>query len=327
MPMGLLIIIITAVVRFWLVVNLPIQFLPLDVPKGAAFIRLAADATTGLELESFNQFTFTGPGYPLFLVLTNFSGLPLSVMHAFFQTVAIAAVALIEFRLTRSRWAAAPTFIALAFCPVGLSFHRVLPDQIYWAQTLLAFSLFATMIFAPLRGLLAAVLAALAGLILGWTFHTSEAGSWLLIAFVLVSFGGIWPVRHRKQELLYLTRNFCVAAVGFVAISLAFLTVPAVDVDVDQRNSRLPPQVSFPRAFFTIVESIFYPDLASCFVSVESVDFRSYWRFLNYPRVRSVPPNGEVTTLGWYYDSQSIEWPAFRGYTQEGQESSSIANT
>ena len=60
---------------------------------------------------------------------------------------------------------------------MGLALHRVLPDQIYWAQTLLAFSLFATIMFAPPTGRSSALIAAgLTGLIFGWTFLTGEGG-------------------------------------------------------------------------------------------------------------------------------------------------------
>ena len=83
MPMGFLTIIIAAAVRFWLVANLPIQFLPHDIPKDAALLRLAADATIGLEQGSFNQLTFTGLGYPLFLVFTSFSGSALGYARLF----------------------------------------------------------------------------------------------------------------------------------------------------------------------------------------------------------------------------------------------------
>ena len=121
-----------AAARVWLVFNLPIRLLPYDVHEDGLFIRIAADPASGIWLGKFNQLALLkGPGYPFFLAVTSFSGLPLSASHALFQTVAISVTAWAVFRLTRSRASAAATFIALAFCPVGLALHRVLPDQIY----------------------------------------------------------------------------------------------------------------------------------------------------------------------------------------------------
>jgi hypothetical protein len=169
MPIGFLIIVLTAAARFLLVVNLPIRFLPYDLGEDGLFMRLAADRASAVWPGEFNQFILLkGPGYPFFLAVTSISGLPLSAAHALFQTAAISATAWIVFRVTRSQWGATATFVALAFCPVGLALHRVLPDQIYWAQTLLAFSLFATIMFAPPTGRSSALTAAgLTGLIFG----------------------------------------------------------------------------------------------------------------------------------------------------------------
>src|ERR1700691_5279418 len=148
-----LVILLAAAARFVLILNLPIRILSNDVLGDGLYLRLATNLASGANIGGFNQFSLVkGPGYPLFLAPTNLSGLPLSVAHALFQTAAITAMAWTVFRLTRSRSGAVATFIALAFCPVGIALHRVLPEQIYWAQTLLAFSLFAILSFAPPRG-------------------------------------------------------------------------------------------------------------------------------------------------------------------------------
>lgn len=94
-----------------------------------------------------------GPGYPAFLAVTSLSGLPLSAMHALFQIVATAVTAWGAYRLTASRTIAALVFLTLIFYPVGImpELQRVFRDQIYWAQTLLIFSLFTLLFFAPPR--------------------------------------------------------------------------------------------------------------------------------------------------------------------------------
>lgn len=319
-----LIILFAAAARFLFVLNLPIRFLPYDVHEDGLFMRLATNLASGVWLGDSDQFTVTnGPGYTLFLAATHLSRLSLSAAHALCQTAAIAVTAWAVFRLTRSQWGAAATFIALSFCPAGLAVRRVVPEQIYWAQTLLVFSLLAILLFAPPRGRRCAMMVAgLAGLIFGWTWFTGEEGIWFLPAFALMTAGGVWLVRRSKDELLALARDLGIAAAGFVAVNVAVLAT--------NLNAAALPRItslqwaSLPRSLVAAVETAWHPDLATatpfCSVSVESSDFRRYWTFLNKPHVKAVEPNREVAAVGWYFDSQSNEWPVFKAYSQDGQE-------
>jgi hypothetical protein len=330
----LLIVLFAAVARFLLVLNLPIRILPYDVHEDGLFMRLAANLASGVWPGEFNQLTFLkGPGYPFFLAATSLSRLPLSAAQALFQTVAISAAAWVVFRLTRSQSGAAATFVALAFCPVGLALHRVLPDQIYWAQTLLVFSLFATILFTPPRRRFPSMaVAGLGGLVFGWTFLTGECGVWFIPAFAFLTLGAVLEVRRGRDELFALVRNLCVATAGFVAVNAAFLArgldTYGSPVGVAEQYFTSAQWSSLPRTFVPAVEAVWHPDLAattpSCSVSVESDDFKRYWRFLNYPRAKTVQPNREVAVVGWYYNDQSVEWPVFKAYTQDGQEIPSL---
>jgi hypothetical protein len=325
-----LIILVAAAGRFFLALNLPIRVLPNDVQDDGLFMRLAANFASGDWRSGFNQYALSkGPGYPVFLAVTSLSRLPLSAAHALFQTAAFLVTAWAVLRLTRSQWGAAATFMALAFCPVGLALHRVLPDQIYWAQTLLAFSLFATILFVPPRGrTAAAIVAGLAGLIFGWTLLTGEDGIWFLPAFAFLTAGAVWLARRSRDQLLSVVRNFCVATVGFAAVNVAFLIGNFGDyrppLGVGAQHFTATQWTSLPRNLVTAAEAVWQPDLAMatpfCSVSVESEEFKRDWTFLNKPRVNAVQPSREVTAVGWYYDSQSIEWPTFRAYNQDGQE-------
>ena len=77
---------------------------------------------------------------------------------------------------------------------------------------------------------------------------------------------------------------------------------------------------SLPRGLITAIEAVWRPPTLSSAVSVESEDFRRYWAFLNKPRVVTVQAHRELTTMGWYYDSQSFAWPVFRAFSQDGQQ-------
>jgi hypothetical protein len=319
-----LIILFAAAARFLLVVNLPIRFLPYDLREDGLFIRLATNLASGVWLGDSNQFTVTnGPGYPLFLAATHLSRLPLSAAHALFQTAAILVTTWAIFRLTRSQWGAAATFIALSFCPVGLAVRRVLPEQIYWAQTLLGFSLLAILLFAPpRRRSCAMIVAGLAGLIFGWTWFTGEEGIWFLPAFALLTAGAVWIIRRSKDELVALALDLCVASAGFFVVNVAVLATNLNTVHVPTITS--PQWASLPPILFAAAKTVWRPDLAMatpfCSVSIESSDFRRYWTFLNKPHVKTVEPNREVAAVGWYFDSQSVEWPDFKAFTQDGQE-------
>jgi hypothetical protein len=341
MPVRIFLVIFCATVaRFLLVLNLPIRFLPNNVHDDGLFMRLATNLASGVWLGDLNQFTFMkGSGYPAFLAVTSVSGLPLSAAHALFQAAAISAASWAVFRLTRSQWGALATFLALSFCPVGLALHRVVPDQIYWAQTLLVFSLFTIIVFAPPRDRAAAmIVAGLTGLIFGWTLLTGEEGVWFLPALGFLTIGAVLLTLHNRDDLRALGRNVCVVTAGFVAANIAVLTenlhvygsLGSGNVEQQFLSPIIKPKwISVPRTLVAAVEAILHPDLATatplCSVSVENDDFNRYWTFLNKPRVKTVQANREVGMVGWYYDSQSIAWPAFKAYNQEGQEIPSIA--
>jgi hypothetical protein len=326
----LLVILAAATARFFLVLILPIRFLPDEVRGDGQFMRLAANLASGDWHNEFSQYAFAKePGYPLFLAAASLSHLPLSAAHALFQTAAILVTAWAVFRLTRSPWGAAATFVVLAFCPAGLALHRVVPAQIYWAQTLLVFSLFASVLLGPPRGrVAAAVLAGLAGLVFGWTSLTGEGGIWFVPAFAFLTLGAVRLARRSRDELRAIVRNVGVTAAGVAAVFAVFLSgnfaVYGSLPGTGAQHFTAPQWAALPRNLVAAVEAVWQPDLAAatpfCSVSVESEDFKRYWTFLNEPRVNAVQASREVTAAGWYYDSQSIEWPAFKAYDQDGQE-------
>lgn len=235
-----------AVVRLVLTLNLPINFLYYAGHDDGLFMRLATNLASGHWLGSFSQFTLMkGPGYPIFLMLTSFSGLPVSATHALFQIFAVAFTAWVVYRLTASRGMAALTYVVLLFHPVAFvpEVQRVIRDQIYWGQALFVFSLFSLLLFAPPRKRSARIaVAVLAGVMFGWAWLTREEGVWFLPGLGLLLAGGILVNRSASSTLFIIGRNVCIAAVAFVAVNAVFMTCnffaygAFVGVDVKESN-------------------------------------------------------------------------------------------
>jgi len=321
------VLICAAAARFFLVVNIPLRILPDEAGGDGLFMRLASNLASGTPLDAPSHAALLKePGYPFFLTAVNLSGLPISAAHALVQIAAISAAAWAVLRLTKSQASALATLIALILCPVGLDLHRVLPDQIYWALTLLAVALLVIVVLAPPRSRFAAiVVAALAGSVFGWVVLGGNDGTWILPGCAFLVGGAVLLTRRDRDGLVALARNLSVMAAGFIAVALMFPSSAFHAYGSPASTAATGPQQgSISLALFAAVQIVWHPRLletvAACSVSVESDRFRQYWKFLNKPRVRAVPPNREVNAVGWYYNSESGEWPVFKAYNQDGQE-------
>ena len=237
---------IVVLVRIWLGVSLPLTFLPGAGADDGLYMSHAASLLSGNWLGPFNQFTLAkGPGYPLFLAFGSLTGLPISLVHALFQLLAIAMVAWAVFRVTGYRALSLGVFILLALHPAGITgeMERVVRDQIYWAQTLIVVALFAIVLLSPFRSRWAtAATSILAGLCLGWTWLTREEGVWLLPGLAILVAGAFlidWKKAGLSKAKLL---NLGMALLGFAVIQASFMTINRLEygsfvgVDVKERN-------------------------------------------------------------------------------------------
>ena len=186
-----------------------------------------------------------GPGYPAFLALSAVSGLSVAATHALFHIAAIAVAAWAVFRLTASLALTAIVFLLLVLHPVGIhpELQRIVRDQIYWAQSLAVFSLFAILFLAPPRGRRRALLlAVLAGAILGWAWLTREEGVWFLPGLGVVFVGALLRVVKQRPQLLSLLGSTAVAAAACLMVNATFAVGNRiaygtyVGVDFKERN-------------------------------------------------------------------------------------------
>ena len=424
------------------------------------FIRLATDIASGRWLGGFSQYTLMkGPGFPLFLAATSLSGLPLSATNGLLQIAAVSIAAWAVYRLTGSLSVAAALFIILMFSPVGFVLRRVNREETYWAQTVLVFSLLMVILFAPPRGRIAAIaVAAIAGLVFGWTWITREEGIWFIPGLGVLIGGAFFIGRKQSSVLIALVRNLGVAAIAFSAVIAAFMTANFIaygawiGVDFKERNftatinalqsidvgpviphvpvsyaarmaaakvssafaplnaelvpggplsgwedigceiyketcgdiaggwfmwalrdaaalhgfyrspriaadnfgkianeitaacsdgrldcrrrwlSYMPQMTSeqwagLPATFAAAVVMLAHPferdaprlgSLSSATTELTG-ELERDWAFLNFPRIKTFDPNHDMTVVGWYYDSQSAEWPLFKVYANDGR--------
>ncbi len=220
---GVIIILLAAIaIHVALLVNTPLVLLLNTPHDDELYMRLAANIASDHWLGPFDQFTLMkGAGYPLFLVMAAASGMPVSIAHAFLQIAAISTFSILLMRITRSRLLAAVVFAIVVLMPAYLDqeLMRVVRDQIYWAQCLLGFALFAMLLFAPPRnrGPRAAV-AIGAGVVLGWAWITREEGLWLLPGLSILVIGKLFQAWLATRRVGTVIASCVVAGAGFALV-------------------------------------------------------------------------------------------------------------
>jgi len=332
-----------ALFRLAITLGLPLWFRHDAIYEDGLHMRLATNLASWDWLGPQDQLTaLQGPGYAIFLSLAGISWLPLSAAHALFQIAAVAVAAWALYRLTASHVLAAATFMTLVLAPMAFvpEMQRVLPSQIYWAQVLVAVSLAAVALYAPLPMRRAQLgLAAACGAMLGWSWLTASDGTWLVPGLIVLVCGALLVNRHKPSELIACARSIGVA----IGISLAIVAIVmtanliaygefasnagAVTAPLSEQTSAAPEPEKRP--FYARLESVakraaFFtlPSLdtvKSTKVHADKEQLQRYLAFFNDPFVSAPGPAGQKITLtGWFYDTASKRWPRFAAYRQDG---------
>ncbi|MEA2879160.1 MAG: hypothetical protein QOF14_4356 [Hyphomicrobiales bacterium] len=204
---------------------------PLTIYTGAPhddtlFLKLGRSLAEGQWLGEYNEYTLMkGPGYPFFLALTSWSGLPLSVSVALFHVAVVSFFTVVAHQFVRSYFLSGVLFVLLLFCPISLSSHvtRVIREQIYGTQVLLVLAALLAALFYPV-GRKPYFHAALAGLAFGWFWLTREEGVWVLPAIVLLLAVGALNA-FGMHRLRHFAKVIVVAVLVFTATQAAFRTM------------------------------------------------------------------------------------------------------
>lgn len=199
----------------------PLALYPGAMHDDGLFIKLGQQLAEGHWLGPFSQFTLMkGPGYPAFLAVASWLGLPVTMAHALLHCFAITVFVVVFHRFIKSYFLSGLMFALLLWHPVSLSVHllRVFREEIYYGQVLLILATFAAALFSSHRSrqLLFAIFC---GASLGWFWLTREEGVWILPALGIIIAAAAWSaIRESKTRKLF-------APIAIIFSIFAFLQI------------------------------------------------------------------------------------------------------
>ena len=186
----LLVYILLSVVAYAIVlVNTPIAVLATAGHDDALFMRLGQHLADGQWLGRYDQFTLMkGPGYPAFLALSSWLGIPVSLSHALFHCGVVVFFVAVCNRFVKSCLLTAILFSLLLWHPISYtsSLLRVIREPIYCDQILLLLGAMTYALFCTTSNKDRLLWGALAGALLGWIWLTREEGIWLIPALAIL---------------------------------------------------------------------------------------------------------------------------------------------
>lgn len=164
------------------------------------FMALGQQLAGGKWLGTYSQFTLMkGPGYPLFLAINSWLGLPVGLSHAAFQCAAIALFFWVFARLAKMPNLALCGFIFTLWAPAPY-LERIMRDTIYPGETLLVLGTLCYALFAELPPKARLAWALVSGLLTGWLVLTREEGVWIAPGIMVIMLYGVW-LAWRKHTL------------------------------------------------------------------------------------------------------------------------------
>lgn len=144
------------------------------------FLALGHHIAAGNWLGDYNQFTLIkGPGYPAFLALNSWVGLPVGFSQALLQLGSIALFFRVFARIARMPNLAALGYVFALLAPSPY-LQYVLREAIYPSETLLVLGTLLYWLFGNLRPATQLRWALISGLVTGWMLLTREEGIWLV---------------------------------------------------------------------------------------------------------------------------------------------------
>lgn len=199
--------------------NTPLAIMVWQSFDDALFVRIGESLAAGRWLGAFDELTLAkGPGYPAFLAVSYWSGLPITLSQAAFHSLAAAALACLAYKASSSRVWALAMFALVLLHPKLLELGRIMRDGVYMGQSLLVIALTAyTVFYAPESKKVR--LSVLSGTLLAWFWLTREEGVWLVPSLLIILSTGF--LDGRRKRTIPLTSAFAFVAT-FLTILMAF---------------------------------------------------------------------------------------------------------
>ena len=192
------------------------------------FISLGRFLSEGRWLGPFSQFTLMrGPGYPAFLAVSNWFGLPISLAHALLHCAAVTVFVIVAHKFIRSLFVSGLLFTLLLWHPVTLNIDlvRILRDRIYFDQLLILLAVLPLAVFAFGDRKRTVLFAVLSGLALGWFWLTREEGVWIVPGLGVIALAAtLQSYQNRDVRMLVVTLaivigSFATTQLGFRALN------------------------------------------------------------------------------------------------------------
>lgn len=206
------------------------------------FMTLGQHIATGAWLGPYSQFTLMkGPGYPLFLAVGSWLGLPLSLAQALFHYLAVVMFSRIVGRISGYSVLAIAIFLGVLWHPAFLT-DRIHRSAIYPGQVLLILACASHTLFVAEQRSRRLGWGAATGLLLGWFWLTREEGVWILPALVFFLLWAGFRARHTASIAPAVIAPAAMTAAVFLVVScvLSFGNWMAygqfIGVDFKERN-------------------------------------------------------------------------------------------
>lgn len=209
---------------FYLIVAIhtPLSILAWQGYDDMLFINHAQSLAEGRWLGKFSELTLIkGPGYPVFLALNYWLGLPITFTHALFFCFSIAGLSLLILKISKSYLLAALLFLITLWDPRVFELNRVMRDAIYAGQAILILTTLSYILFFKHQKKHENILSVLLGVLFAWFWLTREEGIWLVPGLVFLLIFAIIRNKRQKSEIRII-RPLFISAGFFAATHIMF---------------------------------------------------------------------------------------------------------
>ena len=195
----------------------------------ALFIRHAINIRNGDWLGSYNELTLVkGPGYPLFLALSNLLNMNIVLAQSLFWSISLLLFFNLVAQKLRNRFLITAMFAICLFDPRVFLLDHPIRETIYTSQAILSVSLLILVLreihLLKIRRIRNLGISFCGGIIFGWFWLTREEGYWIVPSLLILAI--YYGFRAKKSRVIgAFFKSSSSYAFGFVVANLIFCAV------------------------------------------------------------------------------------------------------